>query len=202
MNELDRSLMLALNFDGGSFMDAIMWFASGIPNWIPLYLLVLYLFWRNYGWKYMLLALLFVGAGVGICDQICNLFKDNVPYLRPTHTEILLPYLHTVNDYYGGLMGTVSGHASTSFCVFLFTSLAMHRKWFTWMMLVYMLLTTYSRIYLGVHFPFQILFGLILGMVVSLLMWYIFSKLNDRYHWAVPRTNADIGVGESSGTGH
>ena len=86
--------MLALNFDGGPVMDAVMWFASGIPNWIPLYLAVLYIVYRNYGWKYMLFALLFVGLGVGLCDQVCNFFKRNVPYLRPTHTEDMLPYLH------------------------------------------------------------------------------------------------------------
>ena len=107
--------MLALNFDGGPVMDAVMWFASGIPNWIPLYLAVLYIVYRNYGWKYMLFALLFVGLGVGLCDQVCNFFKRNVPYLRPTHTEDMLPYLHTVKGYLGGLMGTVSGHASTRF---------------------------------------------------------------------------------------
>ena len=99
--------MLALNFDGGPVMDAVMWFASGIPNWIPLYLAVLYIVYRNYGWKYMLFALLFVGLGVGLCDQVCNFFKRNVPYLRPTHTEDMLPYLHTVKGYLGGLMGTV-----------------------------------------------------------------------------------------------
>lgn len=183
--------MLALNFDGGPVVDAVMWFASGIPNWIPLYLAVLYIVYRNYGWKYMLFALLFVGLGVGLCDQVCNFFKRNVPYLRPTHTEDMLPYLHTVKGYLGGLMGTVSGHASTSFCIFLFTSLAVRRRWFTWMMLAYMLLTSYSRIYLGVHWPFQILFGWILGLLVALLMWYLFSRLNDRYHWEVPRTKRE-----------
>lgn len=185
MNELDRSLMLALNFDGGGFMDAVMWFASGIPNWIPLYVIVLLLFWKFYGWRYMLFLLLAVGLGVGLCDQVCNFFKDNVAYLRPTHTD-LLPDLHTLKGYYGGLMGTVSGHASTSMCVFIVTSLAMHKRWFTAIMCIYMVLTSYSRIYLGVHFPFQILFGWILGIGVSALIWYVFSKLNASYHWARP----------------
>ena len=183
MNELDYNTMLALNFDGGSVMDAIMWFASGIPNWIPLYLFVMFLFYRNFGWKYMLFALLFIGAGVGICDQVCNLFKDNIPYLRPTHDEAIAPMLHTVKGYTGGLYGTVSGHASTSFCIFLLSSLLMRRRWFTVMMACYAVLTTYSRIYLGVHFPFQILFGITLGVLVALLLWRLFLWLDGKYHW-------------------
>lgn len=184
MNELDIKTMLALNFDGGSVIDAIMWFASGIPNWIPLYILVMYIVWRYYGWKYMLFALLFIGLGVGICDQICNFFKHHIMYLRPTHTEALAPYLHTVNGYMGGLTGTVSGHASTSFCIFLSSSLMVKKKWFTVIMAIYAVLTTYSRIYLGVHFPFQILFGIILGILVALLIYYVFNKLAVRYRWA------------------
>lgn len=176
--------MLALNFDGGCFLDAIMGFASGIPNWIPLYLLALYIIYRNYGWKYMLFSFAFICLGVGMCDQVCNFFKRNFEYFRPTHTD-LLPYLHTVNGYLGGTYGTVSGHASTSFCIFLFSSLIVKKRWFTCMMLAYTLLTTYSRIYLGVHFPFQIVFGLILGCLVALLLWFVFSKLEKRYHWAV-----------------
>ncbi len=171
--------MLSLNFDGGAVLDAIMWFASGIPNWIPLYLLVLFIIYRRFGWKQMLLAFLFIAAGVGICDQICNLFKHNIDYLRPTHTS-LLEQLHTVNGYRGGLMGTVSGHASTSFCIFLLSSLIVRRRWFTIMMLAYTLLTSYSRIYLGVHFPMQILFGIILGALVGTGLWYLFSWLTAR----------------------
>ncbi len=186
MNEFDTDLMLALNFDGGPVLDAIMWFASGIPNWIPLYLLVMFLIYRRFGWKYMLFALLFIGLGVGICDQVCNLFKDNIAYLRPTRTP-LLEHLHTVNDYHGGLMGTVSGHASTSFCIFLLSSLMMRRKWFTIMMLVYTLLTAYSRIYLGVHFPMQILFGIILGALTATGLWYMFSWLDRKYGWETGR---------------
>lgn len=183
MNQTDFDIMLALNFDGGKFMDTIMYFVSGIPNWIPLYLLVMYIFYCKFGWKYMLFAILFIGLGVGLCDQVCNFFKRNVEYLRPTHTEALMPYLHTVKGYVGGLMGTVSGHASTSFCIFLSSSLMVKKRWFTIMMLVYALLTTYSRIYLGVHFPFQILFGIILGVIVGLLIYYSFSWLEKRYHW-------------------
>lgn len=183
--------MLALNFDGGAWLDSIMWFASGISSWLPLYLVVLFLIFRRYGWKYMLFAFLFMAVGIGICDQVCNLFKSNIPYLRPTRVEELKPYLHTVRGYIGGTYGTVSGHASTSFSIFLFSSLVMRRRWFTAMMLVYTLLVSYSRIYLGVHFPFQILFGIILGTVVALSLWRLFSYLNKKYDWEKRRCTED-----------
>ncbi len=189
MNELDRSLMLALNFDGGQAMDAVMWFSSVIASWIPLYLAVLGVVWYRYGWKYMLFTLLFIGAGVGICDQVCNFFKHNVEYFRPTHTD-LLPDLHTMRGLLGGTMGTVSGHASTSMCIFLLSSLVVSRKWFTAVMFVYMLLTSYSRIYLGLHFPFQILFGWTLGIVVALALWQIMRRLDQRYGWSAAAAGA------------
>lgn len=183
MNDADKSLMLFLNFDGGSVMDSVMWFASGIASWIPLYLVILFIIYRTYGWKYMLFALLFIGLGIGICDQVCNYFKRTIEYLRPTHTESLLPFLHTVREYHGGLTGTVSGHASTSMCICLFTSLVVRKRWFSIMMLAYTLIISYSRIYLGVHYPFQILFGWTLGLIVAPVMWLIFRNLNKRYHW-------------------
>lgn len=183
MNEFDIGLMLALNFDGGAFLDTIMWYASRIWVWIPLYLVVLWIIYRRFGLKYMLFALLFIAAGVGICDQVCNLFKGSIPYLRPTHDADVSPFLHTVNGYVGGRYGTVSGHASTSFCIFLLSSLIMRRGWFTGMMLAYTLLTSYSRIYLGVHFPMQILFGWILGTIVAVLLWLLLRWLAKRYNW-------------------
>ena len=175
--------MLALNFDGGTFWDAVMRFASGIPNWIPLYVIVLFIIYCKGGWKYMLFLLIAVGLGVGICDQICNFFKANVDYLRPVHVKELVSDLHVLTDSRINLNGTVSGHASTSFCVFLLTALAMRKGWFTAIMLLYTLLTSYSRIYISAHFPFQILFGWILGTVVALLLWWCFSQLNRRFAW-------------------
>lgn len=183
MNELDIDLMLAMNFDGGAFLDGVMWYSSRIWAWVPLYLLVLFLMCRRFGIKYTLFALLFLAVGVALCDQICNLFKHNIPYLRPTRDPEVAPLLHTVRGYLGGTYGTVSGHASTSFFIFLFSSLMMRRRWFTALMLFYTLLISYSRIYLGVHFPMQILFGIILGTLVALPLWKLFDRLSDKYKW-------------------
>lgn len=185
MNEFDVNLLLFFNFDGGRTVDTIMWLASGIPTWIPLYLLVLFMIYHRHGWKYMLFGLIFIALGVGICDQLANLFKsDMTPYLRPTRTPEVYPLLHTVRGYKSGMYGTVSGHASTSFCIFLMSSLMARRGWVTGLMLFYTVMASYSRMYLGVHFPFQILFGLILGASVGYGMWKLFSWLAGKYLWS------------------
>ena len=166
--------MLALNFDGGTFWDAVMRFASGIPNWIPLYVIVLFIIYCKGGWKYMLFLLIAVGLGVGICDQICNFFKANVDYLRPVHVKELVSDLHVLTGPRINLNGTVSGHASTSFCVFLLTALAMRKGWFTAIMLlfyVFMLLAAVRCLYLDRGWRRNVL-ALILGLLVgALLLW-------------------------------
>lgn len=194
MNKLDIDILMALNFDGGAVMDAVMWFASGIPNWIPLYLFALWMIYRRHGWKYMLWGFLFIALAVGICDQVANFFKSELtPYLRPSKTAELRPLLHTVNNFKGGggLYGTVSGHASTTFAIFLLSSLMAGRRWFTVLMLCYTLLVSYSRIYLGVHFPFQIVFGILLGAIVGTGLWFLFSWLARRYGWSMEKERAE-----------
>ena len=188
MEQPDKILMLALNFDGGQVMDGIMWIASRKLTWIPLYLLILYVIYRRCGWKYMLLTLLFVAAGVGLSDQICNFFKYNHPPLRPTHTPGMESLLHTVRDYRGGLYGTVSAHAATTFCVFLLTSLTVKKRWYTVPMLLWTVLVCYSRIYLGVHWPLDIFFGLVTGAAVALLLWRLML-------WTAKRMNLTCAAG-------
>ena len=112
--------------------------------------MLLYAVWRRFGTRGLLWVVLFLGATVIADDQICNFFKHNVPKLRPTHTPGVESLVHTVRDYRGGLYGTVSAHAAISFSIALFTALL-----------------AYSRIYLGVHYPMDILFGLLLGLSLA-----------------------------------
>ena len=115
----------------------------------------------------ILLSLAFLGATVIADDQICNFFKHNVPKLRPTHTPGVESLVHTVRDYRGGLYGTVSAHAAISFSIALFTSVLFRRRWYAIAIFVWAALLAYSRIYLGVHYPMDILFGLLLGLSLA-----------------------------------
>ena len=175
MDSINNSLFLLLNFDGGDFLDNFFFIVSGKLTWIPLYIYILYMIYKKYGVKSMLLSLLFIGIGIGIADQVCNLFKNNLPTLRPTHDPMLDGMVHTVRGYVGGLYGTVSAHAATTFSVALFSSYVIKCKWVTLGLILWALLVAYSRIYLGVHFPEDILYGSVLGFTIGTVMYKLYS---------------------------
>ncbi len=182
----DHNLMLLLNFDGGAFLDGLFWFASGKAEWAPLYVLIAWLLWKRYGWRRMLPALGFIILIVAAADQIANLFKhefplqaifpDFSPRPRPTHTPGIAEQLHTVRGYTGGLYGTVSAHAATVCGIAVFTLRLMRSRIYTVGILLWVALVCYSRIYLGVHFPMDILLGLADGLLVAAIALWGYRK--------------------------
>ena len=87
----DNPIFLALNFDGGVVIDRLMWLFSAKAVWAPLYLFLLWMIWRKWGWRYVLVVLLSVVVGVVAGDQICNFFKNHSSALsygriNPSHT--------------------------------------------------------------------------------------------------------------------
>lgn len=184
MNNFDTNLFLALNGDGGNLLDWLMQLISGRATWIPLYLLIVWLVLRRNGWKYALWMVAFVALGIVLCDQTCNLLKDGVRFLRPTHTAALEGLVHTVDGYRGGLYGTASAHAGNSLVVLLISTAALKKRTYIICMVVWLAAVSYSRIYLGVHFPSQILLGLILGTIYGLSLKAIFKHLATRKGWS------------------
>lgn len=180
----DRDLFLALNFDGGRFLDEFFWIVTGKLTWVPLYLLIIFLLWRRYGWKYTLLAVVFIALAVVFVDHVANFFKNNVPKFRPTHTPELEGLVHQVHGYRGFRYGTVSAHAATTCVVMTFASTLIRRKWFTVMMIAWVVLVCYSRIYVAAHFPLDIIFGAIIGIITAVLMVRLFrwteNKIEER----------------------
>ncbi len=184
--ELDRTLLLALNFDGGGFLDELFWLVSRKWTWIPLYLFVIWLIYRKVGWKQTLLAVVLIALAVVVTDQIANLFKHYTPKLRPSHTPAIVDYVHIVHNYRGGWYGTVSAHAATTFSIALISSAILRRRVFTICMICWALFVAYSRIYLGVHFPLDILCGILDGTVVSLFMIWLYNIISRRWHLGPP----------------
>ena len=184
LTQIDHAIFSAINFDGGIVLDRIMWFFSEKIVWAPLYLLLLWLVGRKWGWKYSLLVLLAVVVGVAASDQICNFFKETFQMPRPNRVASLRESMHLVWDpfegkhYIGGQYGTVSAHAATVVSLAWFSALTIRKKWYNWVIAVAVILICYSRIYLACHFPMDILLGAIVGTICGLSMFFLWKKFD------------------------
>jgi len=176
----DRAWFLALNTDLGPAADSFFRTMSISWVWVPLYLFLIWMLWRKLGWRRMLAAVALIILAVIVADQVANIFKYGVQKLRPTHNPDLEGLVHTVRGYRGGLYGTVSAHAASAAAVALFVSL-IFRRWWVWAALfVWAATVSYSRIYLGVHYPADILFGAIDGAFWAFLGYRLYLSIAAR----------------------
>jgi undecaprenyl-diphosphatase len=177
LNFWDTQLFLFLNGLHSPFWDRVMWFVSGKVQWLPLYVGLLILLIYRFRWK-TLWILLGVAVLITMSDQASvHLCKNVFERLRPCHQYDLSGLVHLVNDYCGGQYGFVSGHASNAFALAVFTGLFMQNRYFWAGMLFWAALVGYSRIYLGVHFPGDIIGGAMLGSLLAYGLYRIMTSI-------------------------
>ena len=168
----DREVFLAINGWNSPFFDHVMQFISGKLSWLPLFLVFLYFIIKSYGKKWWI-VLLMAAFVVFMSDQTSvHLFKNVFERLRPCHDPALEGMVHTVNGRCGGLYAFVSSHATNVFAMgtFLLILLPDFRKWMIPLVLIWTLSVIYSRVYLGVHYPLDVIAGSIWG---AFLGWII-----------------------------
>lgn len=173
----DRALFLYLNNLGSSEFDFFWIFVSGKFSWLPLYAGLLFLLYQNYNRKQLLYILICLAVGVLVSDQLSNIFKFGFERLRPCHDEALQPYMRIVEC--GGKFGFYSSHASNTFLLagFLGSLLGKKYKFLLFFLLIWAGLVAYSRVYLGVHFPLDILVGAIIGFLIGKIFVYFLNKI-------------------------
>ena len=172
LNTWDTDLFLILNGAHNSFWDFIMFWASDKFIWIPVYALFLFILWRKYSSK-IWIVMLFAALLIFLSDQISvHLFKDVFQRLRPCNNLALEGMVHLVNGKCGGSFGFYSSHASNIFAitVFVISLLGKKNPWILLLILIWADLIAYSRIYLGVHYPGDVIAGVVAG---SLLGWMV-----------------------------
>ncbi len=181
----DWPLFEVLNFDGPEWLDALMRLVSGIKTWIPLYLLIIYMVWRRYSWRGVVMFIIAIAVAIGLADIISGIFKqqgllgelwsDMPSRRRPMYTDGVEAY---TNGYgRAATYGTVSGHAATIVAITLLSSMVVGHRWFSWLMVAVAILVCYSRIYLACHFPQDILLGATLGVASALVGRWLFRRL-------------------------
>ena len=178
---LDSELFLFLNNLGSSFFDNFWIYLSYKEANILFYLLLLifYLSINSSKLSEIFYLLVFIAIMITIADQTANLFKDTFQRLRPCYDEVLKDSIRLVKNSCGGKYGFFSAHASNSFSLAIFFGLLYKNKfrYVIYISLVYASLISYSRIYLGVHFPLDIFFGSIFGITVGFLIFRIYDNL-------------------------
>jgi len=180
--EWDKELLVFLNSFHTPWLDPVMLLITKTAFWIPLYAFLIYLMFRNFKKETWFIL---IGATVIIilCDQITSTFmKPYFARLRPSQDPTMAGLLHHVNGYKGGLYGFSSGHAANTIGVALFVWLTLKPiyKWIGWIFL-WAALMTYTRIYLGVHFPGDIIVGATIGLGCGLLGYKLSSSLRKRF---------------------
>lgn len=180
----DRTAFLAVNGAHTPALDPWMDAASDPRTWIPAYLLFLVLLKLRWGWRGLWLSLP-VAALMVLCSDSGSvlLFKDVFQRLRPCHAPDLQGLVHLVNGHCGGKYGFISSHAANHFALAAFMAGTVQRqpRWAVPALLLWAAGISYSRIYLGAHYPGDVIVGALYGSLIGAAAFVLFRYLHQRF---------------------
>lgn len=175
---LDRNLFLKINSMHTSFMDNTMWFMSYTWPTVLIILVTAYVFYRKYTLKKAVEFVLGCAIVFACTDFSTNVIKHSVKRYRPTHNLEIKKQIHVINDYHGGMYGFFSSHAANTFGImtFIFLCVKWVNKKYRLFFFLYPLMVVYSRVYLGVHYPSDVLVGTSSGFFFGWLVYLIMNR--------------------------
>lgn len=178
--DLDKSLFVFLNNLGSKPFDGIWLLITNQLNWTPFFLILLIVLYKKIGQKQLLIVLLAIAVLIAFTNEITDLIKFSVQRIRPCNDEELVGLIRIVKD--SDTFSYFSGHAanSTAAMMFLFLILRQFYK-YAYLIFLYPLIFAYSRIYLGLHFPLDIISGYIFGSLTGILFYRIYNTIASKY---------------------
>lgn len=174
--QYDTELFVYLNSLGSETWDGLWLVITNKWTFVPLYALILFLFYRKFGWKSLLVLVVVVALMITFTDQITNIFKRGFERFRPCACDEIKDHIRFIADRCSSNRSFFSGHAANSMAAAVFGGLIFRPvyKNAIFLLLFWAFLVAYSRIYVGVHFPLDIFCGMVFGAISG----FIFFKLN------------------------
>lgn len=179
---LDQSLLIYLNNLGSPYWDVFWLNITRQYHWTPLFVLMLFLIFKVYGVKKGFIILLIATVLVAFTDQFVNLIKHTFERLRPNNEPGVKEFIRIIQPLHS--FSFVSGHATNSVANTVFVYLLLKNRFkYTWLFFIWPLVFSYSRIYLGVHYPIDIISGALLGLVLGYgfyrICLFVLGKVGD-----------------------
>jgi undecaprenyl-diphosphatase len=174
--QYDKDLLVYLNGLGTENWDGFWLLITNQLSWIPLYLIFLYLIFRSFGWKKTLGLVLLTAVMITFSDQFTVFMKNYFERLRPNRDPSINQLIRILKN--NSSFSFVSGHATTSMAVSFFMYLTLHKYYpYTGFFFIWPLLFAYSRVYIGVHFPLDVIAGALIGLFIGFSFYKLSSPL-------------------------
>lgn len=183
---LDHSMFFFINGLHNPLVDRLMVYFTGNIIWIPLYLWIIWQLVIKFHWKKIIAILAVTALCILVADQVSvHAFKNVFQRLRPCHNPAIAEMVHIVDGKCGGRFGFVSSHAANTFAVAVWIGLMLQRRFYLIILLLWAGLVSFSRVYLGVHYPADVLGGAMLGTTIGIFLWLIVRNngwFNNKYN--------------------